>query len=166
MSNKRRRNEVEPEFNANEFLDLLDEYPFIYRSLQAIQWMKSHPFQVQTGQSLSYYHREAFNYFTTVLNRFFSGCNFTYVPEQQTITDENIELMILTPVNETDFDFHFCLFNTYIAKMMKHEFYTKGVYWKNVLCCGDCNYIHFWIKLTTKDDGYDEYEYYHTTLNR
>lgn len=166
---KRRINEVSEDFDQNSFLDLLDEYPFLYRSLQAVHWMKSHPFKIQTGQTNVEYSKQVYDYFIYVLNRFFSGCGLE--TEEEEISDTRIGSFIKTPLRESEFDFNFCLLCTYLTNMFEYECFQNNIHWSSLKCTGEGNLIYLCVELIDPSDDdydkdYDMFPHYNSLLIR
>ena len=116
MTKRRRLNDID-NIDSERLLDSLDEIPFIYRSIQGVVYMKENPFVA----SETNYIECAISYICHVVEKSFKGCGFYHAPEELKIEKDRADLMIGTPVKESDFNVNFSLFMSFAQKMIHKE---------------------------------------------
>lgn len=158
---KQRINEID--LNDSIVLGTINEYPYIYRSIQAIAYMKKYPLVLRPGLTNFEYIKHVQNYIWSILNMFFSGCNLSYAIEEQSLDDKIMNIMIETPVNELEMEKNFGLFLSFIRGNIWNAFYKIKCHWYSGRFNCEGNYLYINVKMKTDDtNDYcdDEYKYY------
>lgn len=88
MENKKRRINDVSGVSDTQFVDELEQLPYLYRSIQAINWIKTNPFVVK---DMSNIRLEFKSYIETIFIKFFSGIGFGYYVSDTSDTSYDIE---------------------------------------------------------------------------
>lgn len=138
------------EENDTSVSDILNAYPYIHRGIQASAWMKRnslifHP-ELNKDETISL----CYSYIFDLFKRFYSECGLSYNPEIQEVSDGCMEILIETPINETEMDVHFSLFLSFLQDNIKNAFYVAVRDWYNISCVPEGNCL--WIKIDLNID--------------
>lgn len=166
-SKKRRINEVNNEivkFDTDVLLDNLNEFPFIYRSIQAVSFMKSNPLVLPMNLSKKEYLILTRNYIFEITKMFFGGCGLSYNLNDQSLSDERMEIFIETPVNETMIDINFSLFMSFLEFTLKSSYSSKIDNLRSIGCRGEGNLIWIEIDLSSDDSYFNAISYFRRNL--
>lgn len=108
MSLKRRRNEIDI-INDSDLIDNLDKYPYLLRSIQAGKYILENP--IILSQDLSDFQilKSFKDYLWFIIKKFFSNCGLYYYDNEIGNSDDEIEVMIHTPLPESQVSLNFAI---------------------------------------------------------
>lgn len=84
---------MEMDFKQNDDLENLKEFTFIYRSIQAVSFIKSNPLVLPLNSSKTDHLILTRGYIFNILKMFFSGCCLSYNSDEQIIGDDMMEIL-------------------------------------------------------------------------
>lgn len=157
-SNKRRRYD-ENQSNDSSVSNILNEYPYIHRGIQASDWMKHNPLILQHGLLKNEIFNLCSTYIFDLFKRFYSGCGLSYNPREQEVFEERIEILIETPINENFIEMHFSIFLSFLQANLMNAFYISKYDWNSISCRTEGTFI--WVSIyPTLDDQSGCLKYY------
>lgn len=137
--NKRLRNNDLGYATNDSILNMLDQKPFLYRSLQAVHYIESNPpmFIKTSGVTLphdifQYIH----NYIIDIFKKFFSGCGISYHKDNIFINDEELIMYFFPPLSENDTESNFSILMSVLNDTLRK--FLKGTELQvGCICCDD-----------------------------
>lgn len=169
MSNKRRRsNEIEDnngEFNQDKFLDEINKYPFLYRSLQAGEYVQNNPLEL-LGDNHEVYINEVEAYVKMIIYKFYSGSgiwiqdgNFSDIGKSY-LRDDGLCLYInfAVPIIASSFNLNFSFFIFHLERTITDAFNKKNIKFIKFAIGGEGEVFDFSLHIDkecdiTEDDG-------------
>lgn len=153
MANKRRRiNDVETEninFNSEEILNNLDTYPFLYRAIQSISYIKKNPLMLSSNSNIT---EEIKNYIMEVTRLYYGGLGLSYNPNETKINENTLEIYIDTPFTNEDASLNLYFFLELMKKEVKDSFFRNNLIFKKITFVVDGNMLWFNVTLFRNDE--------------
>lgn len=133
---KRRRNEIEP-IDAEDFLNKLDNYPYLFRSIQAGEYMIANPIEFKPDM-IEWKRIEIFSqcerYLSRIIRKFFTGCGLYYYEHSGSFAgDKGMAIIILSPLYESQFNVNFSIFISQCQNILM-EFFKNFPFHVHVKC--------------------------------
>lgn len=155
MNNKKRRLNDVSEIDDSQFLDQLDQLPYLYRSIQAINWINLNPLKINKTIDLP---DQIEIYLKNIFEKFFSNIGFGFIhnfPRRQH-ADKTITfgLGFLNKLPDGELKVNFSTFIEFLNNKLIDTLIEFGIIYCNI----DINIesgILFYFSFFTSDSGYN-----------
>lgn len=151
MNKHKRTNEV-TDMDDSFIMDTLNKIPLLYRSIQAITYIKNNLPIITKENCLS----ETNDYYRKIIKMFFSGCNMWYLEEECNLTNNKLNIYILSNYSENKLLLQMSLFIDFFEKTIIKCYIDSNIsfFWFSLMIQESC--ISFEISLCEYDHHYNQ----------
>ena len=162
VKSKKRRIHNVSDIDDVQFVDELEELPYLYRSVQAINWIKKNPFMFTNRDTI---YTDFKVYIENIMIKFFSGIGFGYDPENYFELEERnttrfveklIEIHYLSELSDNILMVNFATFIEFLTFNLRENLIKNGVTDNNVIIKIEEG-MHFMLSTGRQNTFYDEY---------
>lgn len=160
MNKCKRTNEV-TDMDDSSIIDSLNENPLLYRSIQAIAYIKNNLPIITQENCLS----ETNDYYTKIIKMFFSGCKFYYEEDNYELTNTRLNICIFSNYQNRDFRIGMLSFIEFFETILLKQYVKENISFSELSITNQDNGFILEISLCNYNSQYDQLLNYYYEFN-
>ena len=144
--------------------NFINDYPVIYRTMRAINYMKENPLRLIHRSSKKEQLIKCSEYICLLINLFFSNCglSFSNDDDNNQIKEDRYEIIFETSFTECDTNLNFSLFLTFLKEKITNAFYNAELNIPSVDCF--CENESIMVSIYFLEHRFNNFKNYQNTL--
>lgn len=120
-------------------MDMLEQNPFLYRSMQGIVYLKSNPllmmekYKLYTSQQM---FQLIYDYVMYIFNTIFKDLGMYYLKEEMCVDDESMNFSLFAPLTESEFGSNFSSFMSHLDEIIRNFVKDSNLHVVLISCDG------------------------------